>query len=62
MTWFNFDFIVFIYPIDVQKDTKFIVIGALEVTFCMGICRDGHLGDHFGFSHDFFYQLGGHWV
>ena len=31
MTWFNFDFIVFIDPLNVQIDTRFIVTRVLEV-------------------------------
>ena len=54
MTWFDFDSIVLIDPINVQIDTRFIVIRALEVKLWMSICRHGHFSGHFGFAHEFF--------
>ena len=54
MTWFDFDFIVFIDPNNVQIDTRFIVIRALEVKLWMGIRHGGHFSGLLDLPTNFF--------
>ena len=47
--WINCDTIVFNEHVNIQIDTKFMVISAVELILWVIICCSDHLGGHLGF-------------